>query len=148
MSDLITRPWPFLLNTLSAGLQAAHAYERKYPALAANPNSKSRFTLPGSTPGSEAERAAFFVAGSATGAIWEVILRHSAPDATGGVYVAPGALVGWSIAFLDLLQDIPNVLRVDRPHRLRFVEADSLGDDTWNTLCATPVHALTNGAAH
>lgn len=148
MSDLITRPWPFELETLRTGLAAAHAYERRYGPLTANPFSRARFTLARNTPGTPATRAAFFITSSATGAILEVILRHAAPDQSGGIYVAPGALAGWSIAFLELRQDIPQVLRVDRPHRLRFVEPDSLGDDVWHQLCGTPVHALTHGAAH
>jgi hypothetical protein len=146
MTDLITK-WPATLDGIDAGEVLFHTFETKYGPLSANPFSTTRFALRG-VAGAQNTRAAFYLANSKYAALWEVVLRGLSPDAKNRVQVPEGVYIDRSIVTLTARQPIANVMRVDRPHRLRLVEAESVGDITWDLCCSFPLHEITHGVAH
>lgn len=147
MTELLSK-WPVTLHTLAAGSVFCHTFETKYGPLSPNPVCKTRFALPGPGPNDPNTRAAFYIADSAVAALWEVVLRGVRPNARNGVYVSPADYLGRSIVTLTTKLDIPLVMRVDRPHRYRLVDADSPGDTAWDMCLTLAVHDLSHGAAH
>lgn len=146
MTDLITK-WPAKLHTLAANEVYFHTFETKYGPLSPNPYSTTRFALRGSV-NSPNTRAAYYIASSIHAALWEVVLRGVTPTPGGSVYIAPAQYIGRSIATVVVQQPIPDVMRVDQPHRRRLVEQDSVGDMVWQMCCDLPVHEVTHGVAH
>ncbi|WNL48375.1 hypothetical protein RKE25_22850 (plasmid) [Dyella sp. BiH032] len=145
MTDLITT-WPFQTHTIRAGDEVAHTYRAEFDARSANPRCDTRFALMG-PPGQPNLRAAYYVATGHRGALWEIILRTLAPKADNTVTVPRGLYEGRRLVRLRAKRDIPLVIRVDRPHRLRFVAADSPEDAAWDIACTNSVHAMSQGMA-
>ncbi|MBT2118909.1 hypothetical protein KK141_11200 [Dyella sp. LX-66] len=144
MTEVVAH-WPFERHTLPAG-EVWHTYRTIYGPLSANPWCDTRFALAGA-PGEPNRRPAFYCASGSTGAIWEVVLRNVRPNAHNEVYVAPAELAGRSVARLRLRRDLTDIVRVDPPHRRRFVDADTVEDLAWETACTHSVHALSQGMA-
>lgn len=145
MAEVITK-WPFETQVIRAGEEFAHTYRQAYDARAPNPMCDTRFALVG-PPGQPNLRAAYYIASTHRGALWEIILRSVHPNQFNGIYVPPGLYAGRRLVRLRATRDIPAIIRVDRPHRLRFVDGESPEETAWERACADAVHAISHGVA-
>lgn len=145
MTEVIAK-WPFHTHTIGAGEEFAHTYRQAFDARAANPACNARFALVG-PPGQLNLRAAYYISTSHRGALWETILRSASPNADNGIYVAPGLYAGRRLVRLRAKRDVAAVIRVDRPHRLRFVDQDTPEDTAWDVACLHSVHEISHGMA-
>ncbi|WP_199041242.1 MULTISPECIES: hypothetical protein [unclassified Dyella] len=145
MTDVITK-WPFQTQSIRAGDVVAHTYRAVFDARSPNPFCDTRYALMG-PPGQPNLRPAYYVATGHRGALWEIILRTVSPNADNQVSVPAALYAGRRLVRLRAKRDIEAVIRVDRPHRLRFVDADTPEDMAWEMACTHSVHAISHGMA-
>ena len=122
-----------------------HIFHQDFGPLVPHPASLARLALVHDRPPGTVVRAAFFLAWTAAGAIWETGLRGIPGDET-EVELDPGWLATHYLARLRLMRRLP-IIALDHPLRRMIIDIDSPEDQRWHGHLTTHRYRRTHFAA-
>lgn len=135
---------------LRARTRVWRTYLDVYGPLAAHPHPEGRMALVQDVPAGNAGRGGLFLASTASGAIWEVLLRDLQPR-NGIIALPQSALAGRSLVQLRARHAVPLIDLSLPARRALFVERDAASlqrvNTLWRLILESPDHTQSHHAA-